>query len=316
MNVDHTHTPLVTIGIPFYNDGEQLRKSITSVLNQTYQNWRLILMDDGSKDNSLQIAKSFKDPRITVISDGQNKKLTRRLNELNTMIEGKYYARMDGDDIMFPERIEKQVAYLESHPEVDVVGTMSVVIDKEDRIIGKSRTTRRAAQTQKDVLQGNSFIHPSVMGRAEWFRMHPYDDKMARCQDFDLWLRTVEQSGFGKLDEPLLFYRFDESNCVQRYKRSIQSYSKYVLRYYLQKKAILKGIFYATKIYVRLPIFVACDWLGCMRLVIQRRYSPLNEDERVYYNRIMNVVKDTTDDFKEPYKLVDDGQNSKITSVY
>jgi glycosyltransferase involved in cell wall biosynthesis len=289
MNVDHTHTPLVTIGIPFYNDGEQLRKSITSVLNQTYQNWRLILMDDGSKDNSLQIAQSFKDPRITVISDGQNKKLARRLNELNSMIEGKYYARMDGDDIMFPERIEKQVAYLESHPEVDVVGTMSVVIDKEDRIIGKSRTTRRAAQTQKDVLQGNSFIHPSVMGRAEWFRMHPYDDteRTVRMEDFDLWLRTVEQSGFGKLDEPLLFYRYVNNVTIEKTVRTGQSLSRYRYDFYTNKGRRLTAIAAYLKEISKMMVCVMVYLIGMDTLFLKQRYAGVCESDKTMFYKIL-----------------------------
>jgi glycosyltransferase involved in cell wall biosynthesis len=287
MDIDNENAPLVTIGIPFYNDGEQLRKSITSVLNQTYQNWRLILMDDGSKDNSLQIAKSFKDPRITVISDGQNKKLARRLNELNTMIEGKYYARMDGDDIMFPERIEKQVAYLENHPEVDVVGTMSVVIDKEDRIIGKSRTTRRAAQTQKDVLQGNSFIHPSVMGRAEWFRMHPYDDKMARCQDFDLWLRTVEQSVFGKLDEPLLFYRYANNVTIEKTVRSGQFLSRYLYDSYSNKGRRLTAIAAYLKEISKMMVCVIVHLIGMDTLFLKQRYAGVCESDKTMFYKIL-----------------------------
>jgi hypothetical protein len=203
------------------------------------------------------------------------------------MIEGKYYARMDGDDIMFPERIEKQVAYLENHPEVDVVGTMSVVIDKEDRIIGKSRTTRRAAQTQKDVLQGNSFIHPSVMGRAEWFRMHPYDDKMARCQDFDLWLRTVNQSKFAKLDEPLIFYRLDESNSTQRYIRSMKFYGSYVRRYYWNQRNRVKALIEWTKTYLKLFLFLSSQFVGLKSFIVKRRYAILKEDDKLQREKIL-----------------------------
>ena len=127
---------LVTIGIPFFKDKEYLSAAIQSVINQTYQNWELILMDDGSSDGSLEIAKSFKDKRIRIVSDGKNKGLPSRLNEIVGLARGEFVARMDADDIMHPERIEKQVDYLIDHPEVNVLGTMAYVIDASNSIIG------------------------------------------------------------------------------------------------------------------------------------------------------------------------------------
>ena len=122
---------MVTIGLPFYNAEKYLALAIESVLQQTYTDWELLLLDDGSTDNSLSIAQSYaqKDSRIKVISDGKNKNLATRLNELPSLAQGLYLARMDADDMMHPARIERQLAVLETHPEIDVLGTNAYIIN-------------------------------------------------------------------------------------------------------------------------------------------------------------------------------------------
>lgn len=108
--------------------------AICSVLNQSYIDWELLLLDDGSTDESLNIAKSFTDGRIKIISDGMNRGLIYRLNESINMARGKFYARMDADDIMHPDRIKKQVECLSRNVRVDVVGTAWYSIDCNNRV--------------------------------------------------------------------------------------------------------------------------------------------------------------------------------------
>ena len=103
---------LVTIGLPFYNDRLTLELAIKSIFAQTYKNWELILVDDGSTDGSLNIAKKITDKRVRIISDEKNKGLIFRLNQIASLAKGKYLARMDADDLMQPTRIEKQVEFL------------------------------------------------------------------------------------------------------------------------------------------------------------------------------------------------------------
>lgn len=103
------NTPLVSVILPVYNGGKDLGAAIQSIINQTYENWELILMDDGSKDGSLERMQKFKDPRIKLFSDGVNKGLSRRLNEAVSQTTGTYIARMDADDIAFPKRDRKSV---------------------------------------------------------------------------------------------------------------------------------------------------------------------------------------------------------------
>lgn len=190
---------LVTIAIPFYNSEKYLSDAISSVINQTYTNWELLLMDDNGTDSSKMIAEEFasKDKRIKVMSDGENHGLPSRLNESVSLAKGEFYVRMDDDDIMAVDRLETQIKYLMHHPDVDVVGSSAMIIDDKNKVIRSS--------DMSGITTG--FIHPTVCGKTEWFRRNKYNEKCRRCQDRELWLRTANNSTFYNIERPLLFYR-------------------------------------------------------------------------------------------------------------
>lgn len=190
---------LVTIAIPFYNAEKFLGDAIRSVINQTYTNWELLLIDDGSTDGSLAIAQRFaeQDERITVYTDGENQGLVPRLNQSIEMAKGEYYARMDADDIMYVTRIEKQVAVLDDNPKADLVSSSFMTIDSENNIIGSGY--------QKN---GKSpFPHPTIMVTMDWYRLFNYSEWAVRAEDYELWCRTNSKSNFFVIHEPLFFYR-------------------------------------------------------------------------------------------------------------
>ena len=191
--------PIVTVAIPIYNAAPFLAAAIQSCINQTFYNWELLLMEDGSTDDSLQIAQRFAeaDNRIKVISDGENKGLVYRLNQSVSMARGKYYARMDADDIMTVNRLEKQITFLDSHVTVDVVGSSIMLIDAQNQIVGSGYAKGKV----------KSFFHPTILGHTSWFRKHPYASWATRAEDFELWTRTSDSSEFYTLESPLLFYR-------------------------------------------------------------------------------------------------------------
>src|SRR5690606_35195951 len=123
-------------GIPFFNAELYLADSIKSVIKQSFKDWELILIDDGSTDQSLDIAKSFaeKDSRIRLISDGNNKKLPARLNQIIQESKYDYVARMDADDLIHPDRLKIQIEFLEKNPEFDLVSTGVVSINDINQI--------------------------------------------------------------------------------------------------------------------------------------------------------------------------------------
>ena len=240
---------MVTIGLPFYNAEKYLALAIESVLQQTYTDWELLLLDDGSTDNSLSIAQSYaqKDSRIKVISDGKNKNLAARLNELPSLAQGLYLARMDADDIMHPARIERQLAVLGTHPEIDVLGTNAYIINDENAVIG----TRYPLTPENILTRVKSFIHPTIIAKKQWFLANPYDTEAIRLEDAELWYRTHSKYHFVRLNEPLLFYREVGNNYYKKYFLAQQSkayiFSKYPNESYWKqyfKTNFLKGIVY------------------------------------------------------------------------
>jgi glycosyltransferase involved in cell wall biosynthesis len=175
------------------------------VFAQTFTDWELILLDDGSSDDSLMLARSIKDPRVRVYSDGLNKRLNARLNELVALARAPYFFRMDADDIMHPERVERQYAELTRYDNNTVIGTRAYSINKLSHIVGIRRPSRKHSGFDAN----QSFIHPTVAAATEWFRRNPYSEAFIfhRSQDAELWCRTVSYSNFLNLPDRLLYYR-------------------------------------------------------------------------------------------------------------
>lgn len=271
--------PLVTIGIPFYNSGIYLRYSILSVINQTYQNWELLLINDGSSDNYREILDSFQDERIKIIDDGQNLGLPARLNQLTHLANGDFYARMDADDIMRLDRIAKQVDYMLKHPEIDVVGTMAYGIDGDNKIMGLSRQLEEAPHCVDDILKGNRFLHPSIMGKTSWFLNNPYDTKLRRMQDLALWITTVRKSKFSYISEPLLFYRADGIPSLAKY-LSTQRYSRYFYKTITGHINTTQRIRMYLLTYVKSMIYITLSLLNKESILINRTSQSLDKNER------------------------------------
>lgn len=235
---------IITIAIPFHNAEKYLPDAIDSVIWQTFTKFNLLLVDDGSTDSSLQIARSYerKDSRVKVYSDGRNRNLGFRLNQMSGMVSTKYLARMDADDIMHPDKIKKQLTVLEANPEIDVLGTNAYSIDENNSIQG----IRLMYGSNKILERVRSFIHPTIVAKTAWFLDNPYDVKAIRVEDAELWFRTVGKYNFQIMTEPLFFYREFGNKYYKKYFKGfapmlyvLQKYSynlsllKFVMKYYL-----------------------------------------------------------------------------------
>jgi len=240
---------MVTIGLPFYNAEKYLALAIESVLQQTYTDWELLLLDDGSTDNSLSIAQSYaqKDSRIRVLSDSKNRKSGYRHNQAAQLTKTKYLAKMDADDIMHPNRIARQVEILETHSEIDVLGTNAYIINDDNKVIGM----RYPIDSEERLEQVKDFMQPTIMAKTEWFLTNPYDIEAIRLEDAELWYRTHSKYHFVRLNEPLLFYREVGNNYYKKYFLAQQSkayiFNKYPNEGYWKqyfRSNFLKGIVY------------------------------------------------------------------------
>lgn len=283
--------PLVTIAIPIYNADRFLRIAIQSVIDQTFQYWELILINDGSTDRSLEIMREFEsDSRVSILDDGENKGLIYRLNESVKLAKGKYYARMDADDIMHPHRIEKQVRYLEENTECDVLGSSAYSIDENNKIIGIKNSTN-LRWNRKSLLRGSAFIHPSVIGRREWFLNNPYDKEWDRAEDYQLWFRTVDNSNFHNLEEPLLYYREVGIPTFGKYFKTQKTIMKLWSRRDFLDVSTKDAALVSISAIVKSAVYAIYYFSGNIDRLIGRRSKSLDvNNQKLAQNRLNNIV--------------------------
>ncbi len=199
--------PLVSVILPFLNAGPAFGPALRSMLQQTYSNWELLLCDDGSSDGSLEMAQSIRDSRVTVWSDGQTKGLAPRLNECLLRARGDLVARMDADDVSYPQRLQSQVTFLEANPEIDVVGCRMLIFGESGLPLGKRPLPLQHEEIVRNPAAGFGLAHPTWMARAAWYRQHPYDPQALRFEDAELLHRTYLSSRFANLPQLLYGYR-------------------------------------------------------------------------------------------------------------
>ena len=202
------NNPLISVLLPVYNCEKYILDAIKSILNQTFTDFELLIIDDASTDGTVAVVNSFKDKRIKIIQKPQNSGLSKSLNQGITIANGKYIARMDGDDISLPERLAKQFAFLEDNEDVAVCGTAFQIIGTDIIVSGpEDHEDIKAA-----MLMQCSIGHPTAMLRKSFLDEHAlfYDTEKEPAEDFDLWARI---SGLGKLhnlQEVLFHYRNHE----------------------------------------------------------------------------------------------------------
>ena len=236
--------PTVTVALAVLNGGKFLEYALRSVLNQSWPHWELLLLDDGSTDGSIERLSFLDDPRIVVVHDGENRGLAVRLNQAVTMAKGKYFARMDHDDISHPGRFASQIAFLERHPEVDLLATMCLTIDTQDKVIG----TLPSAISHNDICcrpwKGFHLAHPTWMGKTEWFRRNAYQNPPPYCcEDQELLLRAHYLSRYHTLPEYLLAYRIRTHTPWKKQFRTRLAMGKMKIRHFLDREELANALF-------------------------------------------------------------------------
>lgn len=184
---------MITIGLPVYHAEKWVGEAIESILKQTYEDWELIVtIDEEEPCGELGVRELEVRDKIRIIADGRHLGIAPRLNQMIAMARGEYFARMDADDVMMPTRLEKQLAFLQEHREVDVVSCSSIVINEQGEELG---------------VRSGELMHPTVMARTEWFRQNPYNEAYSGVEDYELWLRVKKTANIAHINEPLMYYR-------------------------------------------------------------------------------------------------------------
>lgn len=189
------------------------------MLAQTFTDWELILLDDGSSDDSIAIARSFADPRIKVVTDGENLGISHRLNQAVSLARGQYFFRMDGDDLAFSHRLLRQYDFLVQNPEVDLVASNAVFFKDADDILGSLKVAGNHAAIAARPYAGFYMPHPSWAGRRQWFLDNPYNADFNGAEDQELLYRTCRNSVFACIEEPLICYRETGRDFAKVFKR-------------------------------------------------------------------------------------------------
>lgn len=211
-----------------------LKESIDSVLNQTYSNFEFIIIDDSSTDDSLEFIKSYDDPRIKLIVNEENIGLTKSLNKGFEVAQCEFIARMDSDDICYPERFEKQIAYMKEHPDTIVCGTWADIID-ENGVLREGDWTRKSIEDMEQYKINLLFcnypvvLHPSVLFNHALLNKYciKYNNTYRYAQDYDMWTQCSKYANCFIIQETLLQYRI-HNNSITCSKRDYQK--KYVFQ--------------------------------------------------------------------------------------
>jgi hypothetical protein len=211
----------VTVLLPVYNGEPHLGDAIRSVLAQTYSDFDLLVVDDASTDASPGTIASLRDPRLRVIRNEANVGLPRSLNRGLARIESEYVARLDADDLALPDRLARQVSFLDAHPEVAVAGAQGIPIDVRGRRLRRVEWWHREWQRPRDGaafdwyrMFDTPFIHSSVMFRRAivWDELGGYDESVAFAEDAELWVRMARRWKLANLDERLVAMRLTPSS--------------------------------------------------------------------------------------------------------
>lgn len=275
--------------MPVRNNQKTVALALQSIIAQTYSHWELLLIDDGSADDTLRIISGFSDRRIKVLSDGRSLGLPARLNQAIELCQGNYLARMDGDDICYPHRLEAQVHYLQRHEEIDLVGGSMLIFGDNGRPIGKRVAPEKHASITKRPYRGFPVAHPTFLGRLEWFRRYGYRTDAVRCEDQDMLLRAYKESTFANVQDILLGYREEKVDLRKTLTSRI-----YFTRSLVKEMMRRKRFDLATRAVVeqqgKMLMDVAAVTTGLHHRLLRHRAYSISTQEAQKWQEVWNMV--------------------------
>jgi len=208
-------TPAVTVLLPVFNGGRHLRAAVESVLGQSFCDFELLAIDDGSTDESRRLLEGFSDPRLRVLSNERNLGLVATLNRGLAEARGEWIARQDADDVSAPGRLAAQMSFARGNPSVPLLGADAWLIDDEGRARGRWRTGGHADLVSWDLCFRAPFAHGSALFRRRIVaeRLGGYQPLPA-CEDLDLWARVAAEFPVVTLRQPLMKYRLHRESIM------------------------------------------------------------------------------------------------------
>lgn len=292
--------PLVSVVLPVYNRPSVVN-TIHSILNQDYTNFEVIVIDNCSIDSTVEKIKSIVDNRIKLFINEENKGQTYSLNRGLSLARGKYIARIDSDDLMYPNRIRKQVEFLEKNDEVVICGSDITLIDEHDNEIGKFEFGHLDESIRFESTFFCPFAHPAVMIRSDALTKNniKYDEHYRMAEDYDLWCRLLQIGKSFNYQEPLTYYRVSQTSDSSRFHHIMKQETFKIIRRscLLQNKSINSNCSMSKLVdmseiqnkNVLQILYVAYYWMKYFNLNMKKS----NSDYRVLKKQMISFIYST-----------------------
>jgi glycosyltransferase involved in cell wall biosynthesis len=230
----------IAILLPVYNAEQFLRECLDSVIAQTYADWKLFACNDGSKDSSLEILNEYasKDHRITVLDNPENMGIVATINRLlkNIPENAEFIALLDSDDVCLPDRMMRQINFLENNPDIGGVSSNLEIIDENSATTGFRKYPCSAELVRDALPYSNVLAQPAMMLRKEIIqRAGYYSSEYIGCEDYEFWLRILEFADFANLAEPVIKYRISSGQTKSRHLKATLKNTMKIQREYFQR---------------------------------------------------------------------------------
>lgn len=254
-------TPKLSVIMSVYNEEKYLAEAMDSILEQTYENWECIVIDDCSSDNTARILDDYKtrDKRVKVFHNEENRRLPASLNRALKVADGKYIVRMDGDDLCRRDRLECQAAFMEEHPELSAASCRCLALSGDKAFPLCMQRDGTAARTRALFLFFNPIIHPGVIARREILAKERYNETFIYSEDLELWTRLLENGkSIAIQDDYLVLYRLHENQVTVTKSMEQKEQSERILSEFYRKflfplsdewlQFFMQGIYYREEL--------------------------------------------------------------------
>lgn len=267
--MDSNIIPKISVILPVYNGEKYIKQSVDSILSQTFTNFELIIIDDGSKDKSVEIIESYTDTRIRLIKNSTNRGTIESLNIGIKESRADFIARMDQDDISFPQRLQVEYDFLINNRHIAIVGSWSYIINKDGDKLRIYKNPETWDVIKYELMFGNKLVHPSIMMRKSIIMKMGMYEKGCITEDYNLYSRLVHIYGLANIPTPLIYYRQHEESVT-----GVSTSQKII--HNDTNKMILKNISYYLKLTERQHYLIS-------EVLIARNPNPSLSMKDVYF---------------------------------
>jgi glycosyltransferase involved in cell wall biosynthesis len=224
--------------MPVYNGAQFLNEALQSLFSQTFQEFEILVIDDASTDGTASILSSYSDPRLKVYRNNGNSGVARSLNRGLKLISCEYIVRMDADDIAMPNRLAKQVLYMDANKNIGISGTWVKHIGRYNGVL--ERQPCGEGVVKAFMVLDNPLMHPTVIMRRDMIISHKllYNQNFERCEDFDLWERSSQLFAVDNMNSALLHFRVHGGSVTQQYTMEMLDKTHEVLRRGLKRISV------------------------------------------------------------------------------